>query len=129
MNKRLLYRIFVVSIIFLVSLSPLIVLDVNAQQENSWTSLTPMPTPRAGIGVAVVDNKIYVIGGSYWSNYFGINEMYDPATNTWTTKTSMPTPRASFGITVFENKIYVIGGATDAYVYTCLLYTSPSPRD
>ena len=75
--------------------------------EDFWTTLEPMPTARASIGVAVVNGKIYAIGGSYDS--CGVEE-YDPVTNTWTTKTPMSTPRIWFGIAVFENKIYVIGG-------------------
>lgn len=86
--------------------------------EDSWTTMEPMLTARAGIGVAVVDDKIYVIGGHNWGNYFGTNKVYDPATDTWTTKTSMPTPRTNFGIAVVDNKIYAIGGETDDYVYT-----------
>jgi hypothetical protein len=77
-----------------------------------------MPTARSGLGIAVVDGKIYAIGGSNYLNRFGTNEMYDPATNTWTTKTSMPTPRSSFGVAIVENKIYVIGGSTGDWEYT-----------
>jgi len=76
--------------------------------EDSWTTLEPMPTARDGLGVAVVDGKIYAIGGVVNA----INEMYDPATNTWTTKTPMPTPRGRFGIAVVDNKIYCIGGTS-----------------
>jgi N-acetylneuraminic acid mutarotase len=72
--------------------------------------MTEMPTARARLGVAVVDGKIYAIGGGTWIDYFGTNEMYDPVTNIWTTKSSMPTPRTSFGIAVVDNKIYCIGG-------------------
>ena len=72
--------------------------------EDSWSTLEPMPTARSGLGVAVVDGKIYAIVS-------GINYEYDPSTNSWTTKTPMPTPRSSFGIAVVENKIYVMGGA------------------
>jgi N-acetylneuraminic acid mutarotase len=78
--------------------------------EDSWIRLEPMPTARSGFGVAVVDGKIYAIGGSNGS-YLAVNEMYDPATDTWTAKKSMPTPRHSFGIAVYQNKIYVIGGS------------------
>jgi len=80
--------------------------------EDSWTTMAQMPTARKGLGVAVIDGKIYAIGGGTWSNYFGTNEMYDPATNTWTAKTPMPTPRSHFGIAVIDNKIYCIGGGT-----------------
>ncbi|MFZ7138956.1 MAG: Kelch repeat-containing protein, partial [archaeon] len=81
--------------------------------DDFWITLEPMPTARSGLGVAVVDGKIYAIGGGTWGNYFGTNEMCDPDTNGWITKTSMPTPRSSFGIAVIENKIYCIGGYTD----------------
>ena len=79
--------------------------------EDSWTIMEPMPTPRAWLGVAVVDGKIYAIVS-------GINYEYDPLTNSWTTKTPMPTPRSIFGIAVVENKIYIIGGSTGDYTYT-----------
>ena len=79
--------------------------------EDSWETMTEMPTARHGLGVAVVDDKIYAIGG-FNGHCLGVNEMYDPATDTWTTKRSMPTPRVNFGIAVVENKIYCIGGST-----------------
>jgi len=84
-------------------------LPLVSATEDSWTTMEPMPTARNGFGVAVVDGKIYAIGGSNGS-LLGINEMYDPVTDTWTTKTPMPTPRIGFGILVYQNKIYVIGG-------------------
>jgi hypothetical protein len=84
-------------------------LPLVGASENSWTTLEPMPTPRASFGVAVVEGKIYAIGGGT-DTIVGTNEMYDPATDMWTTKQPMPTPRHSFGIAVYQNKIYVIGG-------------------
>jgi N-acetylneuraminic acid mutarotase len=79
--------------------------------EDSWTTLEPMPSARSDLGVAVVDGKIYAIGGHNGS-HLSTNEMYDPLTDTWTTKTPMPTVRSSFGIAVVQDKIYVIGGVT-----------------
>ncbi|MCW4023651.1 MAG: hypothetical protein NWF01_01270 [Candidatus Bathyarchaeota archaeon] len=67
--------------------------------------MTSMPTARQGLGVAVVDGKIYAIGGRD-----GVNEMYDPSSDTWTTKTPMPKNKAYFGIAAYENKIYCVGG-------------------
>lgn len=82
---------------------------VRASDEDSWIELKPMHTARIGLGVAVVDGKIYAIGG-YNGRILGTNEMYDPENDTWTAKASMPTPRTSFGIAVYQNKIYTIGG-------------------
>ena len=83
--------------------------------EDSWATKASMPTARAQLGVAVVNGKIYAIGGENNSaigpNVLNINEAYDPATNTWTTKKPMPTARHSFGIAVYQNKIYCIGGS------------------
>jgi len=73
--------------------------------ENSWTTIASMPTARSSLGAAVIDGKIYVIGGKD-----GVNEVYDPATNTWATKAPLPSQRTSFGIATYANKIYVIGG-------------------
>ena len=79
--------------------------------EDFWETMEPMPTARSGLGVAVVDGKIYAIGG-YNGSRLDINEMYDPETDTWVTKTPMLTARSSFGIAVVQNRIYVIGGVT-----------------
>ena len=79
--------------------------------ENSWVTKAPMRVARSSLGVAMVNGKIYAIGGLNESQSFlGTNEMYDPETDNWVSKTSMPTPRSQFAISVYQNKIYVIGG-------------------
>jgi len=80
--------------------------------EDSWTTMEPMPTLRENFEIAILNGKIYAIGGSNSSQqvYFGTNEEYDPASNRWDTKESMPTPRSGFGIFVFQDKIYCVGG-------------------
>jgi N-acetylneuraminic acid mutarotase len=78
--------------------------------ENYWTTKAQMPTARNGLGLAVVDDKMYAIGGIYGTqSSYDNNEEYTPATNTWTTKKPMPTPRGDFAIAVFQDKIYTIG--------------------
>jgi N-acetylneuraminic acid mutarotase len=73
--------------------------------ENTWTQKTPMHEARQGFGVAVVNGKIYALGGGTQSV-----EEYDPKTDTWTYKTSMPTERSYFATAAYQNKIYCIGG-------------------
>jgi hypothetical protein len=79
--------------------------DAKNIVENTWTEKAPMPTARSNFGVAVVDGKIYVIGGTD-----GINEEYDPTTDTWTTKAPMPTGRSALAVASCGSKIYCIGG-------------------
>jgi N-acetylneuraminic acid mutarotase len=100
-------------LVFLTASSLTVIRPVSAVTEDSWQILASMPTPRSHVGVAVVNGKIYAIGGtSGTQTVLGTNEVYDPETNTWSTKKPMPTPRTYFGIAVYQNKIYCIGGAT-----------------
>jgi N-acetylneuraminic acid mutarotase len=85
---------------------------------DNWTAKKPMPTPRGAFGIAVFQNKIYVIGGedealSSKGYYFlATNEVYDPSTDTWETKKPMPTPRKYVDANVVNGRIYVVGGIT-----------------
>jgi N-acetylneuraminic acid mutarotase len=80
----------------------------TASTAGPWTTKASMSVARQSMGVVVLNNKIYVIGG-----YNGIDlaavEEYDPGTNTWTTKPNMPEARNP-SAAVVNNKIYVIGG-------------------
>jgi hypothetical protein len=86
--------------------------------EDSWASKAPMQMARSDLGVAVVNGKIYAIGGRVLvyqdqsrveSKEVNTNEEYDPAANTWTYKKSMPTPSSLFAIAVYNDKIYCMG--------------------
>jgi N-acetylneuraminic acid mutarotase len=108
MNKKLiqpLIAIVVVSLFLSTSQFPF-----AGAAENEWTAKASMPTARGGLGVAVVNGKIYAIGGLNNDTQLDVNEEYNPVTNTWTTKESMPTARSGFAVAVYQNKIYCIGG-------------------
>jgi N-acetylneuraminic acid mutarotase len=77
---------------------------------NYWTAEASMAVARSGLGAAVVDGKIYAIGGRNGDRILGINQQYDPTTNTWINKAAMPTPRYDFAVAVYGGKIYCIGG-------------------
>jgi N-acetylneuraminic acid mutarotase len=110
MNKKLAPFLIVILLVSLfLSTSQYI---VGGADENSWTTKEPMPTARGGLGVAVVNDKIYAIGGSDNKTQLDVTEEYNPATDSWTTKASMPTSRSGFAIAVYQNKIYCIGGIT-----------------
>ena len=61
-------------------------LPVVGAAGNSWTTKESMPTARGGLGVAVVNDQIYAIGGSNNDTQLGVTEEYNPVTDTWTTK-------------------------------------------
>ncbi len=110
MNKKLTPSLIVILLVSLfLSTSQF---SVDGADENSWTTKEPMPTARGGLGVAVVNGKIYAIGGANNDTQLDVTEEYNPVTDTWTPKASMLTPRSGFAIAVYQNKIYCIGGMT-----------------
>jgi len=109
--------VFTLLLIISFSLSAVAVPSVDAS-EDSWTTMAELPTARSGLEVAVVDGKIYAIGGINQEGFRATTEEYDPTTNSWTFKASMPTARSAFGIAVYQNKIYCIGGYTDGFSAT-----------
>jgi hypothetical protein len=63
---------------------------------NKWTTGASMPTPRFSTASGVVDDILYVIGGSTNGvTPLSVVEAYDPSTNGWSTKASLPTATAS----------------------------------
>lgn len=94
-----------------------------------WGYIKDMPTPRWGLGCAVVNGKIYAIGGqSSMTDYNGLTtvEEYDPSTNTWTTKPPLSEPRSYFAIAAVNDKIYIIGGYSQGKRVDTVLEYDPS---
>lgn len=83
---------------------------------NEWRMISELPTPRKGFATAVVDGKIYLIGGTLFENDqngpFGMSlmEVYDPQTNTWLRVADMPTARSGANAAVVDGNIYVLAG-------------------
>ncbi|MFQ6093013.1 MAG: kelch repeat-containing protein [bacterium] len=74
-----------------------------------------MPTPRYGLCSAVVDGKIYAIGGGQrrmmMITPLDVVERYDPRTDTWDTDVApMNSSRYNAAAAAVNGKIYVIGG-------------------
>ena len=107
-TRKFLFSVFVLLMAFsLVVTSFFGVEKVNAQEEDSWTTLTPLPEPLSKTkGVAAVDGKIYFIG---WPTC----EKYDPETNNWTTIASVPVSNSGDAVVACQNKIYLIGGSPE----------------
>jgi N-acetylneuraminic acid mutarotase len=106
--------------LFLVILSAPIQSAQSESDQGTWRKAAPMPTKRTEVAAAVVDGKIYVVGGFEKPSLgnmmnFAITpsvEMYNPVTDQWTSKASLPIGLHHVGIGVVDRRLYVIGGYT-----------------
>ncbi|MDD3803738.1 MAG: Ig-like domain-containing protein [bacterium] len=107
-----------------------IISDVQFYSPDSgWNLVTTLPTAVCGASCAIIDNKLYVVGGTLDSS-FGTTvnyvQIYDIAGNSWSSGTAMPTSLFAFGGGYSNGKIYVVGGSMNSafpsycynYVYT-----------
>jgi N-acetylneuraminic acid mutarotase len=86
--------------------------EVYDPDTDSWKALAPMPTPRQSVAAAVVDDKIFAIGGhgDYAPFMLGLTivESYDPVANTWERKADLPESGFPVGAVVIDARILVL---------------------
>jgi N-acetylneuraminic acid mutarotase len=70
-----------------------------------------MSVPRGEFGTAVLNDKIYVMGG-FSDSTLALVEEYDPAIDSWTRKADMLSPRREVIVAAVNDKIYAIGGVS-----------------
>lgn len=97
--------------------------DVYDTVAGTWApvgTVAPMPKPLLHPNAAVVDGKIYVLGGMGPLNpevdfpwySFGDSFVYDPATNAWSSLPPVPAAyqRGAGAVAAYGDKIYIAGG-------------------
>jgi len=91
--------------------------DVYNVSANEWSPGTAMSVPRYGVGVCVLANKLYAIGGQNIENidssFLRTAEAFDPATKRWSPIANMSIERYHHGVGVLRSHIYVVGGYGD----------------
>ena len=50
---------------------------------DTWTLVTPISSPRDAVGVCLLGDKIYAVGGYDGQQYLNDVECYDPQSNEW----------------------------------------------
>ncbi|MDE2490831.1 MAG: caspase family protein [Elusimicrobia bacterium] len=95
--------------------APFFIRPTTAVQEydpkrDAWSPLTPLRVPRDGAG-AVLDGKLYFIGGNRSGYCTSRVEAYDPSSRTWTPRAPLPVAACEPSAASFGGRIYVFGGA------------------
>lgn len=95
--------------------------DVYDPATDTWTSLPDLPHRRDHFQGAVLNGKLWAIGGriSSSSTRVGYNEAYDFTTGRWLTGFApLPTLRAGFAVAVFGTEIALIGGEGGGFTFS-----------
>ena len=93
-----------------------------------------MPHPRINSAAAIVDDKIYIMGGEN-EGIISTVDVYDPSLDTWTTAASLPTARRLLGAAVVDNTIYAVGGEAlvarvgEQFIYQITATNNPTSYD
>ena len=77
---------------------------------NRWTVKAPLPEAEAGLAVAVLNGRLYAMGGKDSFFMAKTTLMYDPATDRWTPKAELSVGRHGLAAGVAGGKIYTLGG-------------------
>lgn len=83
---------------------------VAPTQAPRWQTRSQMTEPRAGLALAVYENRIYAIGGEAAAGVTGSVDRYDPQMDTWQPRQAKPIPAADIIAGVIGGKVYVPGG-------------------
>lgn len=79
-------------------------------RDEKWYQAAEMPSRRCRAGLAVLNDKVYAVGGFNGSLRVRTVDVYDPATDQWSTCCSMEARRSTLGVAVLNNCIYAVGG-------------------
>ncbi|CAF1065334.1 unnamed protein product [Rotaria sordida] len=71
---------------------------------NQWTLITSFSRPKQALGIAVVNNKLYIIGG-FNGKFLNEMEKYDTETNKWKKCSPLRTKRAGACLIHLPNSI------------------------
>lgn len=93
--------------------------DVLNPVTGQWTRTADAPSARNSAAAAVIDAKIYVVGGrqalkepdgSLRQVNVATLEVYDPASDHWEVKAPMPQARGGLAAAAHGGRLYVFGG-------------------
>jgi N-acetylneuraminic acid mutarotase len=94
----------------------------------TWEARSHLPTLRNHLGSAVLDGRIYLIGGQHGHHEADDQEraveVYDPESETWTAVAGLPVGRGHvmWSVVTHQGHVIVAGGMTDGPVTSALVH-------
>ncbi len=82
------------------------------QDTPRWTPRAAMPTARSRAAGALIDGRLFVVGGETAAGDTDAVEMYDPNFDTWQVLPPRPIAARDAGAASLDGKLYVAGGCS-----------------
>jgi N-acetylneuraminic acid mutarotase len=89
---------------------------LSLEEGKAWQREADLPDPRGHVSAAVLDGKIYALGGDHGHDITQIDvnscPRFDPATKKWNSIASLPDGRSHFesSTIVHKGQILIVGG-------------------
>eukprot|EP00102_Acyrthosiphon_pisum_P025126 XP_016662336.1 PREDICTED: ring canal kelch homolog isoform X3 [Acyrthosiphon pisum] len=100
-------------------------LDVSSQSP-SWVPMADLVVKRDRLGVGVLDDCIYAVGGGNHKNSLNSVEVFDVSIQKWRLVASMSTERYGLGVGVLNNRLYAVGGSGNGKTLKSVEYYDPT---
>ncbi len=82
------------------------------QETPRWTTRASLSSPRSRAAAAVIDGRLYVVGGEAGLGDLDDHEVYDPGADVWQHLPPRPVAARGAAAAVWDNRLYVAGGCS-----------------
>lgn len=94
-----------------------------AEEGQGWEEMAELPKSRSELDAAVIEDKIYVVGGlDNRGKATSTVYIYNPLTNSWSEGPAMPEKLHHMAVTTDGEKLYVVGGYLEGWIPTDSVY-------
>jgi N-acetylneuraminic acid mutarotase len=85
----------------------------KTQPASQWRALPDAPTPRLMMSSAVLDDKIWIMGGLRNGAALTTVESYEPRAGIWQSGPALPIPLHHAAAATYRGEVIVLGGTSD----------------
>ncbi|XP_016662058.1 kelch-like protein 17 isoform X2 [Acyrthosiphon pisum] len=96
-------------------------LDVSSQSPF-WVPMVDMLVSRRRLGVGVLDDSIYAVGGHDGNSALNTVEVFNARTQKWQMVSSMSVKRYNLGVGVLNNSLFAVGGYNGGHLKSVEYY-------
>ncbi len=91
--------------------------SVEVFRNGEWQSLPDLPEQRHHAAAAVVDGRIFVLGGFDGSGFNPVSTLWELSGDEWVDRAALPSPVGSGAAVVIDGQIYLVGGVPEGALF------------